>query len=181
MGKPHIYFWLLFFSGILLLSCEETQKMNEMPIYEGPSVVWTNVTTLYSDSAVVRLKLVASKELIFENQDQEFPEGIYLELYDVNGQMTTTITANYCYYYNKEDKYRALRDVVVKNITNMEEIHTEELFWDRQEETVYTNKFVLIQTQDEILFGEGMEASQDMSWWRILKVRGTITLDEKSQ
>jgi len=172
------------FLGIYLLaaiSCSETRSVDDMALYEGPVLELSDIESYYSDSAVVRIKMVAPKQLEFENNDSEFPEGLYLEFYDKNGTLSSTLEANYAYKYNKEDKWRALRNVIVKNIENNEELHTEELFWEPQKELVYTNKFVRIETEDQILMGEGMEASQDFSWWRILDARGTISLDEENQ
>ncbi len=164
---------------MMLLACTEVRTVEEMTLYEGPVLELTDIESLYSDSAVVRLKLVAPRQLEFENNDKEFPDGLYLEFYEKDGVVTTTLEANYCYYYSKEDRWRALRDVVVRNIQNEEELHTEELFWEPKKEIVYTNKFVRIETGDEILMGEGMEADQDFTWWRILDARGTISLENE--
>ena len=171
----------LLFSFLVILvwtGCNEVQQENEMPIYEGPILELTNTTTYYSDSSVVRIMLQAPKQLEFENKDREFKEGIYLEFYEPDGSMSTSLKANYCYYYAKEDKYRALGDVIVKKIANNEQLNTEELFWVPDDEIVYTNKCVSIETEGEIYMGEGMEAKQDFSWWRIENSRGTIDLNE---
>ena len=162
-------------------SCSEDRSVDDMTLYEGPILELTDIVTYYSDSAVVRLKLQAPKQLEFENNDSEFPDGLHLEFYDKDGNVSSTLEANYAYKYNKEEKWRALRNVIVRNLENDEELHTEELFWEPEKEIVYTNKFVRIETEDQILMGEGMEASQDFSWWRILDARGTISLDEENQ
>jgi LPS export ABC transporter protein LptC len=162
----------------VLTSCNEIQQESDMPIYEGPILELTNTTSYYSDSSVVRIKLQAPKQLEFENNDREFKEGIYLEFYEPDGSLSSNLKANYCYYYAKEDKWRALGDVIVKNIANNEQLNTEELFWVPDDEIVYTNKFVRIETEGEIYMGEGMEAKQDFSWWRIENSRGTIDLNE---
>jgi LPS export ABC transporter protein LptC len=177
--QKHI-FYILLLSGASF-SCSETRSVDDMTLYEGPILELTNIVTYYSDSAVVRLKLEAPKQLEFENNDSEFPDGLYLEFYDKDGSISATLEANYAYKYSKEEKWRALRNVVIRNIENDEEVHTEELFWEPDKELVYTNKFVRIETEDQILMGEGMEASQDFSWWRILDARGTISLDEESK
>jgi LPS export ABC transporter protein LptC len=181
MCKYILHIILFSVPVILALSCSETRSVDEMTLYEGPILELTNIESYYSDSAVVRIKLVAPKQLEFENNDSEFPEGLYLEFYDKYGSISSTLEANYAYKYNKEDKWRALRNVIVKNIENNEQLYTEELYWEPQKELVYTNKFVRIETEDQILMGEGMEASQDFSWWRILDARGTISLDEENQ
>ena len=163
---------------IVWTSCNEIQQESDMPIYEGPILELTNTVSYYSDSSVVRIKLEAPKQLEFENNDREFKDGIYLEFYEPDGSLSSNLRANYCYYYAKEDKWRALGDVIVKNIANNEQLNTEELFWIPDDEIVYTNKFVRIETEGEIYMGEGMEAKQDFSWWRIEHSRGTIDLNE---
>ena len=149
-----------------------------MPIYEGPILELTNTETYYSDSAVVRIKLQAPKQLEFENDDREFPEGIYLEFYEPDGSLSSNLKANYCYYYAKEDKWRALGNVIVKNIASNEQLNTEELYWLQEKEIVYTNKFVRIEAEGLIQMGEGLEAKQDFSWYKIKNSRGTIDLNE---
>ena len=140
-----------------------------------------SVQTLYSDSAVVRLKLKAPRQLEFDNNDREFPDGLYLEFYDTDGSLSSTLSADYCYYYHESDTWRVLRDVVIKNVKTHEKLNTEELFWEPKKETVHTSKFVRIETEDEILMGEGLEAKQDFSWWKILNGTGTIELHEDNR
>jgi len=175
MEYRFVYLILIVF---IWMGCNEVHDESEMPIYEGPILELTNATTYYSDSSVVRIKLQAPKQLEFENKDREFKEGIYLEFYEPDGSLSSNLSANYCYYYAGEDKWRALGNVVVKNIANKEQLDTEELFWVPDDEIVYTNKFVRIETEGEIIMGEGLEAKQDFSWWTLEEMRGTIYLDE---
>ena len=64
--------------------------------------------------------------------------------------------------------------MVVDNTIKHEKLKSEELKWSRFEKRVYTNKFVRIETPQEILLGEGLTASQDFSTYKILKPRGTL-------
>ncbi|HLF35426.1 MAG TPA: LPS export ABC transporter periplasmic protein LptC [Cyclobacteriaceae bacterium] len=166
---------------ILTGSCSEIIKKTEPSIYNGPLLELNNVETLYSDSSVVRLKLNAKKQLEFDNNDREFPEGIHFEIYDTDGSLSSIISSDYCYYYHETDLWRALRNVVVRNVKSGDQLNTEELFWEQKKELVYTSKFVRIETEDEILMGEGLRAKQDFSWWTILNGKGTIVLDEENQ
>src|SRR5210317_398550 len=121
---------------LIWTGCNEVHEESEMPIYEGPILELTNAITYYSDSSVVRIKLQAPKQLEFENKDREFTEVIYLEFYEPDGSLSSNLEANYCYYYAKEDKWRALGNVIVKNIANKEQLDTEELFWVPDDEIV---------------------------------------------
>ena len=94
--------------------------------------------------------------------------------------MSSTLESNYCYYYSVEDRWRVLGNVIVKSIENDEQLNTEELYWEPKKEIVYTDKFVRVETEGRILMGEGLEAKQDFSWWKIEKGKGDIYLDEEN-
>lgn len=159
-------------------SGDNTEVLNR-PKYTGPINEGYDVTTLYSDSAVVKLKFEAPVVHDFENGDGEYPEGIYLEFYDKEGEMTNTLRADYCYFYSDKNEYKASGDVVMRSIKEKQQLNTEELFWNQKEEKVYTDKFVRIETEDQITMGEGLEAAQDFSWYTIKDSRGTISLDSQ--
>lgn len=59
-------------------------------------------------------------------------------------------------------------------------MNSEELYWEPQKEEIYTDKFVRIQSEDQISTGTGLVAKQDFSSYRILNPSGTIYLDEES-
>ncbi len=172
---------LLIVILLFIFSCSEIIKKTEPAMYNGPLLELDKIETLYSDSSVVRLKLKADKQLEFDNNDREFPNGIYLEFYDPDGSLSSILSSDYCYYYNETDTWRALRNVMIRNVKSGEKLNTEELFWEQKKEMVYTSKFVRIETEDEILMGEGLRAKQDFSWWTILNGKGTIELDEETQ
>lgn len=146
--------------------------------YDGPLLELENTITYYSDSSVVKMKMEAARQLEFENGDREFPDGIYLEFYDTFGNLTSTMRADYCYFTRESDLYKASGDVVIKGYSTHEQLNTEELYWNQKEEKVFTDKFVRIEKEGEIHTGEGLEAKQDFSEYRILKSRGTILLPE---
>ncbi len=48
----------------------------------------------------------------------------------------------------------------MKNILKSEQLNTEELFWKPEEERIFTEKFVTIRQQGDVIYGEGMDAKQ---------------------
>lgn len=159
-------------------ACEsKDENVLKIEEYEGPVVEVYDIISYYSDSAKVQLKLETPVQYEFENGDKEFPEGIYLEFYGENGEITNTIVANYCYFTAKENLWKATGDVIVKGLKTNEQLNTEELFWDPEEQKIYTEEFVRIETGKEIIMGHGLEADQDFSSYKIKKSTGTISLD----
>ncbi|NJN25679.1 MAG: LPS export ABC transporter periplasmic protein LptC [Cyclobacteriaceae bacterium] len=107
-------------------------ELQEIQEYTGPIIEMGESTTYYSDSAVVKMKMDAPRQLEFANGDREFPEGLFLEFFDKQGNPTSTLRADYCYYTRKEDLYKATGNVIVKNLQNNDRLDTEELFWNEK-------------------------------------------------
>ncbi len=174
----NFYFSLLI---IFILSCssglESKQKFEE---YSGPKMEADTVQIIYSDSAVVRVIVKATKQYEFENGDREFPNDIFIEFYETDGTMSSTLEANSAYYTKETDIYKAEGDVEVIGYIDPKKMNSEELLWEPQKEEIYTDKFVRIQSEDQISTGTGLVAKQDFSSYRILNPSGTIYLKEDS-
>ncbi len=165
---------------LLLISCSgNNENILNIPEYEGPISEVYDATHYYSDSAVVKLKIETPVQWDFENGDQEFPEGIFIEFFDNLGQTTNTLRADHCKYTFEDKVYKATGNVVMKGIKTNEQLNTEELFWDMDKERVYTDKFVMIETENQIVKGNGLESNQDFTEWEIKNSVGTISLDDK--
>jgi LPS export ABC transporter protein LptC len=137
-----------------------------------------NVELFYTEKNQVKVKMVAAELHEFINGDREFPKGVYLEFFDEFGKMESTLRANHAYFFKKENQWRGRGKVEVKNIASNEQLNTEELFWKPAEERIFTDKFVTIRQQGDVIYGEGLEAKQDMSDYLIKKVMGDFEVKE---
>lgn len=163
----------------ILTSCGNTDKELEvLKPYDGPSQEMADMVLYRSESATVRVKMVTPLFQEFKNGDQNFPEGLYMESYDENGVLTTTLTANEAKYFKKEDHWRGRGDVVIKNIDNGQQLNTEELFWKPSEQRMFNDKFVKITLPDQVLYGKGLEAKQDFTEYTIKQPEGEFYVDE---
>ncbi len=162
---------------LTLASCNQSD-LKEPLVYEGPERIAENIETFYSEGTRVKVKMVAAKMFQFQNGDREFPEGIYLEFYDEEGQLESTLRANEAHYFKKEQQWRGRGKVEVKNLEKNEQLNTEELFWKPEDEKIFTDKFVTIRQQSDVIYGQGLEAKQDMSDYVIKKPEGEFAVDE---
>jgi len=63
--------------------------------YKGPMQEAINIEILHSDSSVVIINITASRQLIYLNGNQEYPNGIYIEFYNEDGSLSTTLYNTY--------------------------------------------------------------------------------------
>ncbi|MEM8967428.1 MAG: LPS export ABC transporter periplasmic protein LptC [Bacteroidota bacterium] len=175
--NKHFHLFLLVLAISFWACDDDSQDADDFKEYEGPIMEASNTEILYSDSAQVRIKLQAQRQLQYLSGDQDFPEGIYIEFFDEAGVKSTTIKANQGYYHKEEDKYTATGEVVVRNLETGEKLETEVLHWERNKKSINTDRYVEIESEGEILMGEGLEAKEDFSSYEILKPTGVFSLE----
>ncbi|MEJ8757582.1 LPS export ABC transporter periplasmic protein LptC [Pontibacter sp. H259] len=165
--------------AILCFACEQELKDPDKEIkYDGPVIENKDVFTLYSDSAKLMIRMKAPVQQEFKNGDGVFPKGFFVEFFQQQGKVTSTMRAN----YGKQDKgkevYFAQGDVQVHNILKGEKLETEELYWDRRRRKIYTDKFVKITTPNRVITGQGLRSDQNFDNYTIQKITGVFDLQE---
>lgn len=168
---------LIFLAALSTGACNQSE-LKEPLVYDGPQRIVENMELFYTEDNQVKVKMIAAEVHEFENGDREFPKGLYLEFYDEVGKLETTLRANEAYYFKKEHQWRGRGKVEVKNLQKQEQLNTEELFWKPAEEKIFTDKFVTIRQQTDVIYGQGLEAKQDMSDYIIKKPEGEFAVEE---
>ena len=178
-----LFHWpLLFFFSIssLLISCNgEMSEEAEKSIYQGPQRTLENAEIIHSDSGKLKAKILAKKVFNLQNGDREAPEGMFITFYERNGVKSSTLKADYAYYNGESKIWQAQGNVIVHNIQNKETLKTEELFWDPKTGDVNTEKFVKIETPEEVITGTGLVAKQDFSSWSLKQPEGIFVIEDE--
>lgn len=177
---------LMILSLAMLFSCEnDIQKVKELTnAKELPVIHATDIETIYSDSAVVRLKITGPELKEFaETEDREayieFPLGLKAIFFNKSGRIESSLEAEYAIFWKKIKQFEARTNVVVKNFSEKQELYTEQLFWDQEGEKIWSDKFVKIITENGPTYGEeGFESDQNFSKFRIRKSRGQMTVED---
>ena len=179
--SKHI-FAIFFFFSFCFISCEnelaEIQRVFQQE--EMTREVMKEVEILYSDSAVVNVRIISPTLIRFTNKQdpkQEFPDGLIVDFLSPNGKISSKLTAKYGMRYENQNQI-VVRDSVIWESVSKERLETEELTWDEQKEKLYTNKYVTIIRPEEIIFGYGFEANQNFTYSKIKAIEGTIKVND---
>ena len=164
--------------AMLFFSCaNKIEKIKEFSAGEKlASVEAENFEMIYSDSSIIRLKLITPNLIRFDKEEvpfTEFPSGVEIEKYDGNLDITASITSYYARYYETEGKWEAKNNVVAVNALG-DTLKTEHLIWEEKKEIIYSDQFVKIIGKDQVLTGIGFESDQDLSNWKIKNPRGPL-------
>jgi LPS export ABC transporter protein LptC len=167
-----------------ICSCENNiQVINSITNRKSlPTISYTNVDGVYSDSGKPKFKLISREVNIFKNTEKPywvFPKGLTVYLYDSLMQIETIIKAQYALYHESEKLWEARNDVEAKNLAKNEQINTEEMFWDQKKGIIYSDKFTRIVNPDGVFTGEaGFTANETLSWWKLKGIKGTVNIKD---
>jgi LPS export ABC transporter protein LptC len=165
-------------TSFLFFECEQEQKKKVL-IYDGPLSEMENVDMLYTEKDQLKVRMQAQKISKFQNGDQEFPEGVFIEMYDELGNLSSTLKANKAYFFKEENKWRGQGKVEVKNIAKEQQLNTEELFWMPATKKIFTDKFVTIRDKKDVIYGTGLDADQNLTNYTITKPEGEFDVTEE--
>jgi LPS export ABC transporter protein LptC len=176
----------LLFLLVVLQSCEpDIEKIKLITDKEiQPSESSTGLEILYSDSARVTVKIVTGVMNRYDTGKAVtvLPLGLHVEFYDDSLNIISTLDAKYAILYDSEQLMEARDSVVVVNVKG-EKLETEKLIWNEKTGLIHSDEFVTITTADKVIYGDGFEANQDFTSYKIFKIKGTITIqkDERTQ
>lgn len=172
---------LLLGTALLLGSCQDKPDAPKKKVeYTGPTLVTTNVHTLFSDSARLQVRLDAKLEQTFENGDLVYPQGVDMVFYAKDGSVVNTLRGDYGRFTRADNRYVIRGGVRVRNEEKQQSLQTRELFYDRPRQRIYTDDTtkVRVQTPAEVLLGNGLEANEDFSRYKIRKPTGVFAVDQ---
>lgn len=136
----------------------------------------TDVEILYSDSALVKVRITGKEMLTSLDKNkpvQRFTKGVLVEFFGPGQTITGTLYGNYAIREERESKI-FFRDSVVWKSIGGDMLETEELVWDEKKEVVYSDRFVVITRPTEKIWGQGFQANQDFTNAKINAVTGRV-------
>jgi LPS export ABC transporter protein LptC len=138
------------------------------------------VTIIYSDNAKVKARLFATEFIHNEVTKPSYydaKKGLKMEFYNDSTQVESTLTAKYARYYEQQGNI-LIRDSIVIVNKKGERLNTEELVYNQKLKKFYTEKPVRITTPTQTLYGDGLEANEDFSWYEIKNIKGILQVEK---
>ena len=173
----HLYVLLLF---IFLSSCKnELADVRSLDYNNSPITIAKNINSIYTDSGIVSSKLISPKMFNFSNMDFpffEFPESVEIILFDKDNN-ESIITADYVISYNDTDLVD-LRTNVIIITSSKDTLYTDQLYYNKKDEWLFTNYPFRYKSIDKNITGVGFDSNIDFSKINFLEVNGYVLLEE---
>jgi LPS export ABC transporter protein LptC len=138
------------------------------------------VVIIFSENGKVKGRLFATEFIINEQAKPPYMDarkGLRIESYNDSIQLESTLTARYARYYPQKGNI-LIRDSIVVVNRKGERLATEELVWNDELKKFYTEKPVRIKTPTQVIYGDGLEANQDFTWYQITNIKGIIQVNK---
>lgn len=174
---------LLLLLVVIIVACRREVRLRADAIVDRKAVAVldaTDVNTIISDSGVVRYRIKAKSWKVYDKADTpywEFPDGIYLEKFNLNLEADATIEADYA-HYNEPNQLWLLRGNVKALNLEGETFETPLLYWDQQTESVYSDSSIVITRENSVIKGVGFRSNQSMTQYTILRPTGVFPIKE---
>ncbi len=168
----------VFFSACQQSDVRQTEAVADRQLT--PILDVDSVSTLISDSGVVRYRIYAPRWQIYDKAEPsywEFKQGLYLEEFDESLSVQASLCADYARYWDKEERWELTGHVHALNEQG-ETFDTELLVWDQKTERVYSDSAITITRDSSVIQGIGFESNQTMTNYTILNPTGYFTVDE---
>jgi len=174
-------YFLRFFIFIFLLGCEdnfqEIQNINSKNIL--PIGITENLKLIYTDSAKVKAILYSNLNKDFTNQSfpySEFPDGVKITFYD-NDLNETIVTSDYAITYNKTNIVNLIGNVVINNFDGSE-LKTKQLYWDPEQEWLFTEEKFSFKNIDYDIVASRLDANRSFTIFNTGKLDGKVLVED---
>jgi LPS export ABC transporter protein LptC len=152
----------------MLFACKnDIKKINALnnPTASLPEMSGENMVMIYSDSAVIKYKVITPQYNKITKNDvkyDEFPKGIHAISFDKEGLPEGDIKAEYAQRREDENIWEVRNNVVVTNVDGTK-LETELLFWDMMKKRIYSPRYSRLTFKDNIIEGNnGFESDQNL-------------------
>ncbi len=153
--------------AFVVYSCKgKLGEAESLDLGETPVQVVNDMFMQQTENGMVKMRAEAPRMEKYEKDTVDFelfPEGFFVYGFDETGKLETEIVADNARHQKFDDgreSWEAFGNVVVRNIIKQEVMETDTLYWDQENEKIYTHCYVRLYSPDGFMQGYGMESDQ---------------------
>jgi LPS export ABC transporter protein LptC len=175
-------FHFCFAGAMMLSSCvNDIDEIKQITFKStDPEQKTEELYVLQTEGGFPQFRLYAPLAEAYSKPEQvtKFKEGIKVEFFDNDGKPESTLTGLYGEINETKGTMRVLDSVQLHNPERKQTMYTEALYWDQKDSLIFTDKMVMIKSPTELIYGKGIRARQDFSWYEFLEPQGRISIQK---
>ncbi len=151
----------------IVVSCSNSLKNVELDnMDELPTQVVLDMNAAQTENGMMQMRMQAKRMERYEKGEKEsyelFPEGFQVFAYNEQGLLETRIFSDEAKHTINGDseQWSAYGNVIVNNYLKGEKIETDTLYWDRENQLIYTDCYVRLSSPDGFMQGYGLKSDE---------------------
>ena len=168
-----------------LFSCVNDLDDIKKVVYDpnAPEEVSQNLNVFFTDSgyAKVRIQAVLAEKYSKPKEITKLKDGLKVDFYDTEGGIVSTLTSLYGEISMKDGKMIARDSVELYNYEKQQRLKTEELIWNQSDSLIYSDKNVIVNSPEGVMYGNGIRTRQDFSTYTFTLPRGKFKVGKKDK
>ena len=167
---------------LLLAACEGDREHLAQAVKENDSLPFLRskgISTLISDSGIIRYKLVAEEWDIHTHTQPatwKFNKGLLMERFDENFHIDLYVQADTAFLH-RQRTWELRGRVAIRNSEGTL-FRTEELFWDMDEHQMWNTTFMRITTPERELQGTHFRSNEQMTDYYVANSSGAVPVGD---
>lgn len=136
---------------------------------------------VYSDSGIIRARLITPLIQDFNEREgalRVMPQGLTVYFFNSEGAASGTLRADSGVIYGYKDLVSTFGRVRFVNENN-EELNSEALHFNTRTFELYTESFVTLRRGAEVMYGQGLQATDNFAQLRIRRPMGEFFVEEE--
>ena len=157
---------------------ESIKKVTYDP--SAPDEVTRDLKVFYTDSGYARVEITAKLAETYRKPESitKLKDGLKVNFYSADGEIVSTLSALYGEVNFSKGMLFVKDSVRLYNIEKKQQLETEILYWNQKDSSIYTNSDVIVRSPKGILFGKGIQTSQDFSYYEFLQPHGKFNFEK---
>jgi LPS export ABC transporter protein LptC len=161
---------------IVLVSCsnneDEVRKLMDKRLGVDEA---HNIEAYMSSTGQMKARLRAPLMLRYQDTIAKvvFPKSMHVDFFNDSTKIESQLDAMYGEYFETRNRVFLKDSVRVFNTKN-DTLFCEELWWDQDQQTFHTEKPVRIHRPDMIMYGVGLRAPQDFSYFEMYRITNSV-------
>ncbi len=170
--RRNVYKYTMVVATFLLVATTVVSCSNKLQnvelgdIDEIPTQVVLDMNAAQTENGMMKMRMQAKRMERYEKGQKEsyelFPEGFQVLAYNEEGLLETRIYSDEAKHTVNGDseQWSAYGNVVVSNYVKGERIETDTLYWDRENQLIYTDCYVRLSSPDGFMQGYGLKSDE---------------------
>lgn len=166
---------------VALCSCRnDIEKARFFDHKDLPQQSLDSVRVIRSLNGKKQMLMTAPQVTIYDKPEKKtvYPQGIKMQIYDGGKRCAASIRADYAYSLDEKKIVEVRRNVVVIDYRSGDTSYLNSLVWNSAEHRIFSDDTVKSVNGKRITYGDGFESDDEFTTPRIVRQRGTMTIEE---